>query len=84
MVFGSLLKSKKKESIYLGSPEAEADANPNSRIPLSEVYEDFHQLLPQLMHEKFIVVGRKGSGKALSQSMSVLKPLTNQTYFVNL
>ena len=64
MVFRSLLKGQQKGGVYLGSPEAEADANPNSRVPLSEVYEDFHHLLPQLMHEKFIVVGRKGSGKS--------------------
>lgn len=64
MVFGSLLGSSKKGNIYLGSPEAEADANPNSRVPLSEVYEDYHNLMPQLMHEKFIVVGRKGCGKS--------------------
>jgi len=64
MVFDALVRNNRNESIYLGSPEAEADANPNSRIPLSEVYEDYHQLLPQLMHEKFIVVGRKGSGKS--------------------
>ena len=64
MVFGSLLKGNRKESIYLGAPEAEAEANSNSRVPLSEVYEDYHNLLPQLMHEKFIIVGRKGSGKS--------------------
>ncbi len=64
MVFSSLLKGQKRDGIYLGSPEAEADANPNARVPLCEVYEDYHQLLPQLTHEKFIVVGRKGSGKS--------------------
>ncbi len=64
MVFKSLLKNSKKGEVYLGSPEAEADANPNSRVPLSDVYEDYHHLIPQLMHEKFIVVGRKGSGKS--------------------
>lgn len=64
MVFESFNRNSRKDSIYLGSPEAEADANPNSRIPLSEVYEDYHQLVPQLIHEKFIIVGRKGSGKS--------------------
>lgn len=65
MVFRSLLKSQRsKRSIYLGAPEAEAESLPTSRVPLSEVYEDYHDLLSQLMHEKFIVIGRKGSGKS--------------------
>lgn len=53
-----------KKSIYLGAPEAEAESLPSSRVPLSEVYEDYHGLLSDLKHEKFIVVGRKGSGKS--------------------
>lgn len=50
--------------VYLGAPEAEAEALPNSRVPLSEVYEDFHNLIQSLSSEKFIVVGRKGCGKS--------------------
>lgn len=64
MVFGSILGKSNKEKIFLGSPEAEAEATSNSRISLKDVYEDYHDLLPQLSAEKFIVVGRKGSGKS--------------------
>lgn len=64
MVFSSLLGKKQKSTLFLGSPEAEAEATSNSRIPLTEVYEDFHDLLDGLSGEKFIVIGRKGSGKS--------------------
>lgn len=64
MIFKALLGGRNKSSIYLGAPEAEGDATPNSRVPLLDVYEDYHELIPQLAHEKFIVVGRKGSGKS--------------------
>lgn len=64
MVFGSLLQNKTHPTVFLGSPEAEAEATCNSRMPLTEVYEDFHELLGGLSGEKFIVIGRKGSGKS--------------------
>lgn len=64
MVFTSLLGKKYRPTIFLGSPEAEAEATANARVPLVDVYEDFHQLLPGLSQEKFIVIGRKGSGKS--------------------
>jgi hypothetical protein len=64
VVFKSLLGGKNLSSIFLGSPEAEGEATPNSRVPLMDVYEDYHNLIQQLSHEKFIVVGRKGSGKS--------------------
>lgn len=64
MVFKSLLGQKHKLTVFLGSPEAEAEATGNSRVPLIDVYEDFHELLPGLAHEKFMVIGRKGSGKS--------------------
>jgi len=64
MVFGSLLPRKSKPTVFLGSPEAEAEATSLSRLPLVEVYEDFHNLLAGLSGEKFIIIGRKGSGKS--------------------
>lgn len=66
MVFRSLSRKKMNElvTIFLGSPEAEAEALPNSRMPLSKVYEDHCHLTESLIHEKFIIVGRKGSGKS--------------------
>lgn len=64
MVFNDLIKKKNINGIFLGAPEAEAEAGKTSRVPLSQVYEDFHGLMDQLSYEKFIVVGRKGSGKS--------------------
>ncbi|WNB78071.1 P-loop ATPase, Sll1717 family [Methylomonas koyamae] len=66
MVFNRLSKGVKKEkiSIFLGAPEAEAEALPSSRMPLSQVYKDYSNLMESLAYEKFIVVGRKGSGKS--------------------
>ena len=66
MVFDKFIKKPRKnnDSIFLGSPEAEAEALPNSRMPLEKVYKDYSGLMEGLAHEKFIIVGRKGSGKS--------------------
>lgn len=64
MVFTSLMGKQRDKKIFLGSPEAEAEATSNSRMPLTEVYEDFHDLIEGLSGEKFIIVGRKGCGKS--------------------
>lgn len=50
--------------VFLGAPEAEAEALPKSKMPLSQVYEDYHHLLESMQHEKFIICGRKGCGKS--------------------
>lgn len=63
MFFTKLRKTDKK-ALYFGAPEAEAESLPNSRVFLSDVYEDHHDLHTELASEKFIVVGRKGSGKS--------------------
>ena len=62
----SLFKSSKgftTRNFCIGSPEAEAETTHKSKIRLSDVFEDFLEILPELNTEKFIVVGRKGSGK---------------------
>lgn len=59
--------------IFLGAPEAEAEANENSRVPLAEVYEDYHNLAEQISGEKFIIIGRKGSGKSAFAEYVTLK-----------
>lgn len=65
MVFKNYLKGNNKTNrLSLGSPEAEAESLYNSSIPLCEVYEDYDNLMDQLTHEKFIVIGRKGCGKS--------------------
>ncbi len=64
MVFGSLFNSTQQSGVFLGAPEAEAEATAQSRVSLIDVYEDFHHLLPELSGEKFMIVGRKGAGKS--------------------
>ena len=49
MVFSSLLGKRQYPTVFLGSPEAEAEATATSRMPLVDVYEDFHQLLDGLL-----------------------------------
>lgn len=48
--------------IFIGSPEAESEAT-STRIKLLDFFEDYLDILTQLNNEKFIVLGRKGSGK---------------------
>lgn len=55
---------KKKNLIFLGAAEAEAEALSTSTLSLMSVYEDFHNLFHELDSEKFIVLGKKGSGKS--------------------
>lgn len=64
MVFGGLLHSAPSVPIFLGAPEAEAESTTQSRVSILDVYEDYHKLVPALMTEQFIVIGRKGSGKS--------------------
>jgi len=68
-----------KTKVFLGSPEAEAEAIGNARMPLLEVYEDFHNLFTELSAEKFIVVGRKGSGKSAFGEYLQLKSKEDST-----
>jgi len=49
--------------LFMGCAEAEAEAQ-NQRMPLVDVYEDHHDIAAQLDNEKFILIGRKGSGKS--------------------
>src|SRR5215213_7937640 len=52
------------KNFFIGAPEAEAESNFNSRIKLLNVFEDFLEVIPKLESEKFIITGRKGSGKS--------------------
>ncbi len=62
-------KKKTTSGFFMGAAEAEGEAN-NTAITLSEVFEDFLDILSQLNYEKFIVIGRKGSGKsAIGENM---------------
>lgn len=71
-IFDKIVKDKKEqnkssyrkttEDFYIGAAEAEGEAN-DTRIPLSEVFEDYLDVISQINNEKFIITGRKGSGK---------------------
>ena len=70
-IFGSSKTDKVKDyelvhstyDMYLGIPEAEAEAN-DRNINLSAVFEDYLDIFRQINEGKFIVLGRKGSGKS--------------------
>lgn len=55
---------KDTTNFFIGSPEAEAESTMNSKVQLDEVFEDFLNILEKLQNEKFIISGRKGSGKS--------------------
>ncbi len=64
MLFEKLFTTPQRPQVFLGAPEAEAESTAQSRMSLVDVYEDFHNLLPELSGEKFMIVGRKGAGKS--------------------
>lgn len=64
MFQGMFNGKSRKSGLFLGAPEAEGEALENSRMPLSEAYHDYHGISDQLSGEKFILIGRKGSGKS--------------------
>lgn len=51
------------KNFQIGSPEAEAESTGKSKIKLCDVFEDYLEIIPELDYEKFIITGRKGSGK---------------------
>ncbi len=51
-------------NFFIGSPEAEAENTHNSIVQLDDVFEDFLDVISKLQSEKFIISGRKGSGKS--------------------
>lgn len=51
------------KGFYIGSSEAEAEVS-NAKITLDEVFEDYLGIIDELKYEKFIVTGRKGTGKS--------------------
>ena len=68
--FGEYTKKNKPKckelttcGFYLGSSEAEAEVK-NAKITLDEVFDDFLGILNEINHEKFIISGRKGTGKS--------------------
>lgn len=56
-------KKRTTKGFFLGYPEAEAEATPQSKIQLSSIYTDI-SLAENLNDSRFILVGKKGSGKS--------------------
>lgn len=83
MLFANLGKRSKNRHLFLGSPEAEAESLESSRVKLTEVYEDWHDLFSQLSNEKFIVVGSKGAGKSAFAQYTYAKSLEESNIFVD-
>lgn len=52
------------ENLFFGNPEAESEGNNKAKIKLDDVFHDYLKVLPEIETEKFIVTGRKGSGKS--------------------
>lgn len=52
------------KGLFLGAPEAEAESQNNSAMALTEVFIEDTNVFNDLAHEKFIIIGRKGSGKS--------------------
>lgn len=52
------------QNFFIGAPEAEGESTFKSKIKLGEMFCDFLNIFPELASEKFIVSGRKGSGKS--------------------
>lgn len=52
------------KNFFIGCPEAEGESTANSKIKLGEMFGDFLNVFPELDTEKFIISGRKGSGKS--------------------
>lgn len=51
-------------NFFIGTPEAEGETTSNSKIKLAEMFGDYLNIFPELDSEKFIITGRKGSGKS--------------------
>lgn len=56
-------KNHTTNGFCIGVPEAEAEAT-TARIKLDCLFEDYLNILSQLDNEKFILLGRKGTGKS--------------------
>lgn len=80
MVFKSFIR-KEKEALYIGSPEAEAESLPASKVSLRDVYQDLHNLYEELSNEKYILIGRKGCGKSAFAEYTYISSIDNANIF---
>lgn len=75
-------ENHKRNLIVLGLLEAEAEAQSNSEMNLMEVYEDFFDLANKLGTQKYIITGRKGSGKSAFAEFAYLHSKNNANSFI--
>jgi hypothetical protein len=52
------------ENLYFGTPEAESEGNNRAKVRLKDVFYDYLKVFPEIETEKFIITGKKGSGKS--------------------
>ncbi|WP_157889297.1 P-loop ATPase, Sll1717 family [Chromobacterium subtsugae] len=57
------IKHRTTKNFFLGYPEAEAEAHNNSQIPFTTLYTNIN-LIENLDDSRFILVGKKGTGKS--------------------
>lgn len=57
-------KDLNTSNFHIGLPEAEREANFNSRVKLVDVFKDFLEVFPEIEEGNFIITGQKGSGKS--------------------
>jgi hypothetical protein len=72
---------KDTSNFFIGAPEAEAESTTNSKVQLDDVFEDFLNVLTKLQNEKFIISGRKGSGKSAIAEKIYSLARDNSEYF---
>ncbi|MFI3314479.1 MAG: hypothetical protein R3Y04_02280 [Rikenellaceae bacterium] len=56
-------KEKTTEGFYFGAPEAESEVNINGHL-LSDVFLDLFDINDKISNGKYVITGRKGSGKS--------------------
>lgn len=69
-------------SFVIGCPEAEGETG-NSSIHISDVFEDFLDIMGALNNGKFIIAGRKGSGKSAIAEYILNEANKNANVFAN-
>lgn len=80
-------KSNKKvfdtDGFYIGLPEAEAEAKDTNKIEFIDFYMDYLEISDQIDSGKFIIIGRKGSGKSAFAAYLKKKTLDSYNTYVD-
>lgn len=86
MNFLEKLLEKKEEknttaNIFLGAPESEAESIDSSRMHLEDVFVVNDNLIRDLKYEKFIILGKKGTGKSALANYLMIQSLNDANLF---